>query len=42
MIDEMIFLNQRKIIISQREFAMLLVVTTLNVEAIEIKIKYDQ
>ena len=42
MIHKMIFLNQRKIIISQRKFAMPLVVTTLNVEVIEINIKYYQ
>ena len=42
MMQEIIFLNQKKIIISQYELLMLLVVTTSNAKVMEIKMKHYQ
>ena len=40
MIQEIFFLNQKRIIISPQELAMLLVVIILNIKVMEIKTKY--
>ena len=40
MIQEITFLNQKKIVISSQELVMLLVVIILNIKVVEIKAKY--
>ena len=40
MIQEITFLNEKKIVISSQELVMLLVVIILNIKVVEIKVNY--